>query len=37
MATQLADAHLDGVRSIRDEIARRVGRLADELALAPAP
>ena len=27
-----ADADLDGVRRIRDEIARRVGRLADELA-----
>jgi arsenate reductase (thioredoxin) len=27
-----ADADLDGVRAIRDEIARRVGRLLDELA-----
>jgi arsenate reductase len=27
-----ADADLDEVRRIRDEIARRVGRLADELA-----
>jgi arsenate reductase len=32
-----ADADLDGVRRIRDEIARRVGRLADELAPALAP
>ncbi len=32
-----ADADLEGVRRIRDEIARRVGRLADELAPALAP
>jgi arsenate reductase len=32
-----ADADLDGVRRIRDEIARRVGRLVDELAPALAP
>jgi arsenate reductase (thioredoxin) len=32
-----ADADLDGVRHIRDEIARRVGRLVDELAPALAP
>ena len=32
-----AEADLDGVRSIRDELARRVGRLVDELAPAPAP
>ena len=32
-----ADADLDGVRRIRDEIARRTGRLADELAPALAP
>ena len=32
-----ADADLEGVRSIRDEIARRVGRLAEELAPALAP
>jgi arsenate reductase len=30
-----AEADLDGVRSIRDEIARRVERLVDELALTP--
>jgi arsenate reductase len=32
-----ADADLEGVQRIRDEIARRVGRLADELAPALAP
>jgi arsenate reductase len=32
-----ADADLDGVRRIRDEIARRVGRLVDELPSALAP
>jgi arsenate reductase len=32
-----ADADLDAVRRIRDEIARRVGRLVDELAPALAP
>ena len=32
-----ADADLDGVRRIRDEIARRVGRLVDELAPTLAP
>ena len=32
-----AEAELDGVRRIRDEIARRVGRLADELAPALSP
>ncbi len=32
-----AGADLDGVRRIRDEIARRAGRLADELAPALAP
>ena len=32
-----ADADLEGVRRIRDEIARRVGRLVDELAPALAP
>ena len=31
-----ATADLDAVRGIRDEIARRVGRLVDELAPAPA-
>ena len=32
-----AEADLDGVRTIRDELARRVGRLVDELAPTPAP
>ena len=32
-----AEADLDGVRRIRDEIARRVRRLADELAPALSP
>jgi len=32
-----AEDDLDGVRSIRDELALRVGRLVDELATAPAP
>jgi arsenate reductase (thioredoxin) len=31
-----AEADLDGVRSIRDDLARRVGRLVDELAPTPA-
>ena len=32
-----AEADLEGVRRIRDELARRVGRLIDELAPTPAP
>ena len=32
-----ADADLEAVRRIRDEIARRVGRLVDELAPALTP
>ena len=32
-----AEADLDGVRGIRDDLARRVGRLLDELAPAPVP
>ena len=31
-----AEADLDGVRSIRDDLARRVGRLVDKLAPTPA-
>jgi arsenate reductase len=31
-----AEADLEGVRIIRDELARRVGRLVDELAPTPA-
>jgi len=31
-----AEADLEGVRTIRDELARRVGRLVDELAPTPA-